>query len=70
MKALDNDNNSTIMKLNSEKIQEHKVNILTDIGFPDDIKTELLETLKEYRVCTTCAIGSKGDIYGGYQSKT
>ena len=51
MKALDNDNNSIIMKLNSKKIQEHKVNILTEMGIPDDIKTELLETLKEYRVC-------------------
>lgn len=51
MKALDNDNNSTIMKLTNKKIIEHKENIFNDMGLPENIKKDLMKTLINYRVC-------------------
>ena len=52
IEALENDNNSTIMKLTSDKIVEHKNSILDELNLEKKKKDEFLEKLEDYRYCS------------------
>ena len=49
LKALDNDANSSIMKLNSKKIKQEKFNILKELNLDKEELINLMNKLKNYR---------------------
>jgi hypothetical protein len=50
--ALENDSNSSIIKLNTKKIQEHKNNILQTLQLDRDTLKLYHKKLKQYRYCS------------------
>jgi len=50
--ALDNNNNSSVMKLTSKKIQEHKNNILQTLQLDRETLKTYHKKLKHYRYCS------------------
>ena len=49
LKALDNDANSSIMKLNSKKIKQEKFDILKELNLDKEELINLMNKLKNYR---------------------
>jgi len=52
LNAMDNDNNSSIMKYTSKKIKKFKNDILQQIQLPREILKQCHKKLKEYRYCS------------------
>ena len=51
MELLEKDNNSTIVNLSTQKIQNHKNTILQQLGFPSKVLKTFHKKLKHYRYC-------------------
>ena len=49
LKALDNETNSSIMKLNSKKIKQEKFNMLKELQLSKEMLIEFMNKLKNYR---------------------
>lgn len=52
IEALENENNGTIMKLTSKKIDEHKNSILNELQLKPSVKKDFLNKLEDYRYCS------------------
>jgi len=62
LKALDNENNTSIMKLNSKKVKQEKYNMIRDLNLEPSSMVELMNKLKKYRL-----VDELQDIhYGNY----
>jgi len=61
--AINNENNSTIVKLTTNKIKQHKNNILQQLQYNGKVLKKMHKTLKDYRYCSEmCDINSGGFI--------
>ena len=49
LKALDNEDNTSIMKLNSQKVLEEKINMLKELDLDKETFDDLMKKLKKYR---------------------
>jgi hypothetical protein len=49
LKALDNDNNESIMELDLDKIQKMKHNILSELELSEDKYSSIMNSLREYK---------------------
>ena len=49
LKALDNEENTSIMKLNSKKVLEEKTNMLNELDLDDATFKQFMNKLKNYR---------------------
>jgi len=63
LKAIENESNSTIVKLTSNKIKQHKNTILQQIQYKGSELKKMHKTLKNYRYCSEmCDINPGGFI--------
>tara|TARA_B110000285_G_C15125877_1_gene620222 strand:- start:765 stop:1184 length:420 start_codon:yes stop_codon:yes gene_type:complete len=62
LKALDNENNTSIMKLNSKKVQKEKYTMIRELNLEPSSMVEMMNKLKKYRL-----VDELQDIhYGSY----